>query len=84
MEGVPTNIEDYRITPGDYITVEKWTSHEDNSYTDCVLLVHAVDQDLIHTEVVVGHGRGLKPTLSTSRCVVRKVNPEFVDAAIAI
>ena len=67
---------------GDFITVDEWTSHDDNSYRGDCLEVLAVDKNLVR---VVRHSGNHslrewdKCTLNLDQVIIRELSDEFVS-----
>lgn len=71
------SMEESRISVGDFITVDDWISHRDNSYKGDVCKVLAVDRNLLRVE---NFDFKVCPylTFDTNRVKVRKLSDEFV------
>lgn len=67
-----------KLAVGDYITVERWTSHTDNSYVGAILEVECIDGSLILCRPIK---RYLPESLvlDQNRLVIRKLTTLFGD-----
>ena len=84
VQGV-ININDREIKVGDVITVEKWTSHMDNSWVGDLLEVIAIDKPFYAVKYVRNEDSCLginSFVLNTGQCVLKKLSKEFVSAMI--
>lgn len=64
---------------GDFFTIVRWTSHQDNSWVGACLEAKAVDGDIV---LCVQHPQPNifgRFTLVGSRCVFRPLSAEFVE-----
>jgi hypothetical protein len=69
---------------GDFVTVARWTSHQDSSWCGAVLRVEAVDVPYIAVrQYIRGRPEGMIGgfTLDLRRCEIQRLSPEFVRAA---
>ena len=72
----------YIPAKGDYFTVVRWTSHQDNSYVgDCFEAI-AVDGDLVMAKRHLLNNREGRITLCGSRLIMRPLSQEFVNSVI--
>ncbi len=67
---------------GEYFTVVRWTSHQDNSYVGDCLEAIAVDGDLVRCRRHPLSNWDSPITLAGSRLIMRPLSPEFVQSII--
>lgn len=65
---------------GDFITINRWLSHQDHSWVGQPLQVLAVDQPFL--VVKESHPNARPFSLDTRRCEVRGLSEDFVQALI--